>query len=188
MIQIPSQYNNQKTLIIAIATLLAGVVAVTLLVSSYQDMQVALEEQEQQLFIDQKNIRKLKSLRQQVAQQKKQVSQLERALLTGKNQDAVISTMQIRVQSMLTSAGLDPESLRPIASRETGGGAVQSVTLKLRLSGNLDQLLHFLAAIYKAESFYQIEGLTIKPFKKDQLKIYLDLKGYYQPQAPGGTA
>ena len=181
---IPSQYKTPKALIIAMAALLALGVCIALLVSSYQNMQVALEEQEQQLFIDQKNIRKLKSLRRQVGQQKQQVAQFERALLKGQSQDAVISTMQIQVQSMLTSSGLDPESLRPITARETGGSAVQSVALKLRLSGSIEQLTNFLSTIYKADAFFQIEGLTIKPFKKDQLKIYMDLRGYHQPQAP----
>ena len=153
---------------------------VSLLISTYSGMEEQLEELEQQLFVDQKNIRKLPELRVQITSQKHQIQQIEQALVKGRDQDSVISTMQIKVQAMLERSGLEPESLRPVTSRNTTSG-LQSVVLKLRLSGTMAEFTSFLSAIYKHRSFFQIEGLTIKPFRQEELKIYLDLRAYYQP-------
>jgi hypothetical protein len=180
---IPLQYLNQKRLIISGAVLMSLVACLVFGLSRYNDMQVELEDREQALFVNQKNVRKLSSIRQQIKQQKQQVIQFERALLKGQGQDKIISTMQIQVQAMLTSADLEPESLRPVTTRETSGAVIQSAILKLRISGTFEQFNLFLATIYKADTFYQVEGLTIKPFKQDQLKIYMDLRGYYQISA-----
>lgn len=182
--RIPSQYRNQKTLIVGMAIILCLVTGTYALLSTYDSMQVKLEDHEQQLFIDQKNIRKLNGLRKQIKHQTQQLARLDRSLLKGKAQDTIVSTMQIQVQSMLTSAGLEPESLRPVTSRVMGGETIQSVVLKLRLSGTIEQFKTFLTLIYKADAFFHIEGLTIKPFKQDQLKIYMDLRGYYQISTP----
>lgn len=184
---IPSQYRNQKTIIIGVAIFLSFIACVFFLMSIYTSMQVELENQEQQLFMDQKNIRKLNGLRQQIKQQTQQLTHLDRSLIKGKGQDTILSAMQIQVQSMLTSSGLEPEFLRPVTSRESGGNAIQSVVLKLRLSGTIEQFKNFLSAIYKADSFFHIEGLTIKPFKQDQIKIYMDLRGYYQTSSSNSS-
>lgn len=178
---IPSQFRTQKGILLLIAAVMSSVAIVAFTISTYSGMENRLEELEQQLFVDQKNIRKLQGLRLEIRQQKQQISQIEQALFKGRDQDAVISTMQIKVQSILEKAGLEPESLRPVTSRKTSTNSLQSVVLKLRLNGNMNQFTAFLAAIYKQKTFFQIEGLTIKPFKQDQLKIYMDLRAYYQP-------
>ncbi len=186
---IPGQYRNQKTVLLLAAAVLGLVMCVVFLLNTYNAMQVELEELEQQLFVSQKQLGKLSGLQQEIRQQKQQITRFDRAMLKGESQDAILSMMQIQVQSMLAGAGLEPESLRPVASRETGGAAIQPVVLKLRLSGTIEQFKLFIAAIYGADSFFQIEGLNIKPFKLDQLKIYMDLTGYYQiASAAGRTA
>jgi Tfp pilus assembly protein PilO len=178
---IPSQLKTQKGIILLIAAVMSSIAIVALTISAYSGMENRLEELEQQLFADQKNIRKLQGLRFEIRQQKQQISQIEQALFRGRDQDSVISTMQIKVQSILEKTGLEPESLRPVTSRKTSTNSLQSVVLKLRLNGNMNQFTAFLAAIYKHKTFFKIEGLTIKPFKQDQLKIYMDLRAYYHP-------
>ncbi len=177
---IPNKYLSQKALILFTAVLLSIIACAIFLSSTYKAMQVELADQEQQLFTTRKNIRKANTIRPLLKQQNRQLIRLKRALLTGKNQDAVISTMQIKVQSMLATSGLEPESLRPLITREQKDDDIHSTILKLRLNGTIEQFAAFLTTIYKAESFFHIEGLIIKPFKENQLKIYLDLRGYYQ--------
>lgn len=184
---IPGQYRNQKTVLVLGAAVLGLVACIVFLQNTYADMQLELEDLEQQLFVNQKQLGKLSGLQQEIKQQKQQIARFDRAMLKGESQDAILSMMQIQVQSLLTDAGLEPESLRPIGARETGGAAIQPVVLKLRLNGTLEQFKLFIAAIYRADSFFQIEGLNIKPFKLDQLKIYMDLTGYYQVSSASGS-
>lgn len=180
---IPAQFRNQKALLLILAGLLSLIALVAFLVSTYSTMETRLEELDQQLFVDQKNIRKLPGLRLQIKYQKQQIGRIEQALFKGADQDEVLSTMQIKVQAMLKRAGLEPESLRPVTSRKTSANSLQSVVLKLRLNGTMHQFTTFLAAVYKNKTFFQIEGLTIKPFQQDGLKIYMDLRAYYQPSS-----
>ena len=179
MMFIPSQYRNRKSGIIFTVIMLGLIACGFFLFSVYCNMETRFAEQEQQLLLNQKSIASLRNLRSEVRQQKQQIGYFERALFKGKAQDLIISTMQIQVQSMLSASGLEPELLRPVVSRETGG-MIQSVVLKLRLSGTIEQFKSFLTTLYQAYPFFHIEGLTIRAFRDGQLKIYMDLRGYYQ--------
>lgn len=179
---IPNQFRSQKAILLLSAGLLTGIALVILLLSTYNSMTARLDDLEQQIFVDQKNVRKLHGLRLQVKQQKQQIGQIEQALFKGKDQDTVTSEMQIKVQAILQKSGIEPESLRPVSSKAITN-TLPSVVLKLRLSGNMDQFTSFLVAIYRSRAFFHIEGLTIKPFQQDNLKIYMDLRAYYRPSA-----
>ena len=177
---LPSQYKIRKNFLSGIGIVLICIMCIYGSTVKYSAMKVELENIEQQFFLVQKHLNKTSSLRQQTRQQIQQLSHLDSSLLKGKSKDVARSTMQIQVQSMLTSSGLEPESLRPVTARESGNETIHSVLLKLRLSGSIEQFQKFLTTLYKADTFFHIEGLTIKPFKHNQLKIYMDLRSYYQ--------
>ncbi len=179
---IPNQFRSQQALLLLTAGLLTAIALMAFLLSTYNNMVARLDDLEQQIFVDQKNVRKLHGLRFQVKQQKQQIGQIEQALFKDNDQDTVTSEMQIKVQAMLQKSGLEPESLRPVNSRAITN-TLPSVVLKLRLNGDMDQFISFLVAIYRNRSFFHIEGLTIKPFQQDKLKIYMDLRAYYQPSS-----
>jgi hypothetical protein len=176
---IPSQYRNRKAGLVFAAVMAGLLVCGFLLFSLYSRMQVRLAVQEQQLLVSQKSVAGLENLKQHLNLQKQQIHRVERSLFKGKSQDIIVSTMQVQVQSMLSASGLEPELLRPVVPRETGN-KIQSVVLKLRLNGTLEQLKMFLTLLYQADSFFHIENLTIRAFRGDQLRFYMDLRGYYQ--------
>jgi hypothetical protein len=39
--------------------------------------------------------------------------------------------------------------------------------------------MKFLASLYRLNYLFRIENFTLKPFKKTELKVFLELKGFY---------
>jgi hypothetical protein len=55
----------------------------------------------------------------------------------------------------------------------------QEISIKIRLSGTQSQFVDFIAQLYSSDKLFQVESFTLKPYKKTEMKIFIDLKGFY---------
>jgi hypothetical protein len=53
------------------------------------------------------------------------------------------------------------------------------MVVKMRLTGTMTEFLDFMKRLYGDEKFFKVEKVTMRPFRKAGLKIYLEIKGYY---------
>jgi len=114
---------------------------------------------------------------------------LETRLFSGTSEEEIISAMQLNFQALVSTAGLQSESIRPVRQRSGRGAEGEKaakgedlpgeVAIKARLVGTLSQYLELLAALEGSEKFFKIDSFTLSPYKKTGLKIALDLRGYF---------
>jgi hypothetical protein len=179
--QLISSLRTRKSLLILAALLLViNIFRVT--INHFHQKQEAVLEQTAVLEQYRITTRKLVEMRGRVAWLNKQKKELDSYLFTGKSEEKIVSDMQIMLQEQVTKTGLAVESLRPIRRIEKAKDKdidYGEVTIKIRLSGTLNQFVDFLAQLYKSKSLYQVESLTLKPYKNG-LKIFFDVKGYYK--------
>jgi len=114
---------------------------------------------------------------------------LVKILFTGSSEENIISAMQLDIQAMVATAGLEAETIRPLKQknvREAGGAepGFGEVAIKASLNGTLTEYLAFLAELYGSGKFYKIEAVVLSPYKKSDLKISIDLRGYFVITAP----
>jgi Tfp pilus assembly protein PilO len=121
---------------------------------------------------------RLPGLKKRVKQLERKNKQFDKFYFSGSSEEEISSAMQIELQKKVSSAGLEPESIRPIR-RGRKSGSSEEIMIKLRLNGNLDQFLDFLADLYGSKKYFKMESFTIKPAKADKLKIFLEFKGFY---------
>jgi len=148
----------------------------------YQDALDALESK--QALLDQYNIstQSIDLLREKIKQLDERRRHFDGYLFTGTDKADIASAMQLKLQELLGVAGLTPESLRPL-SRSSGkddSKGYGEVVVKIRLTGELDNFMKFLSSLYRLNYLFKIENFTLKPFKKTELKVFLELKGFYR--------
>ncbi len=125
-------------------------------------------------------VEELPNLKKRVGRQKQRAARLEKYLFSGESEEEVSSAMQIVLQEKVTKAGLEPESIRPLVSgKKNLNREFNEITIKIRLAGTLEHFVVFLADLYRLDKLFQIESFTLKPYKKNEMKIFLDLKGFY---------
>lgn len=176
--------------------LLAGVAAVLLVANlgswawDYLDSrQAELEDRMTMLAQYREAVQRLPELEDRVALLARRQQQLESFLFQGENEEKVASTMQIMLQSEVTNAGLEPEFIQPVRAGEGGDRKEHGeIAIKIRMSGALNDLGRFLHSRYLSKQFFRIESVSIKPFRPGELKISLDVRGYYKIGAEGGKA
>lgn len=111
--------------------------------------------------------------------------QVGQYFFTGEDDNKLSSAMQLRVQALVAKAGLQAESIRPTMRKtdlkqDKGGGSVLGeVMIKVRLAGTIHEFMDFLATLYRGKEFFEIESVSLKPYRKTGLKIFIELKGYY---------
>lgn len=131
---------------------------------------------------------KMPQLKSQMQSLTAEREKLEKILFTGSSEENIISTMQLDLQALVATAGLEAETIRPIKqknAREVGGeSGLGEVAIKASLNGTLAECLALLAELYGSGKFYKIEALTLSPYKKNDLKILIDLRGYFVITAP----
>ena len=177
---ISSLRTRKSLLILAVLLLLINILRVT--TNHFNQKQEAILEQTAMLAQYHIATRKLVEMRGRVAWLNKQKKEMDSYLFAGKSEEKIVSDMQITLQEQVTKAGLAVESLRPIRRADRAKAKdidYGEVTIKIRLSGTLNQFVDFLAQLYKSKSLYQVESLTLKPYKNG-LKIFFDVKGYYK--------
>ncbi len=176
--------------------LLAWVAAVLLVANlgswawDYLDSrQAELEDRMTMLAQYREAVQRLPELEDRVALLARRQQQLESFLFQGENEEKVASAMQIMLQSEVTNAGLEPEFIQPVRAGEGGDRKEHGeIAIKIRMSGALNDLGRFLHSRYLSKQFFRIESVSIKPFRPGELKISLDVRGYYKIGAEGGKA
>lgn len=159
---------------------------------AYQADQADLASRQASLARYQKLTGKFPELQDQLQRLTAERERLGGILFTGSSEENIISAMQLDLQALVTTAGLEAETIRPIKQKnaqslggETGLG---EVAIKVSLNGTLAECLSFLAELYGSGKFYKVEAVTLSPYKKTDLKILIDLRGYFITTAPGGAA
>lgn len=170
---------DRKTVVVALAALLLAGGLLRFCLGFYHEKTLAIEAREATLFAQEKSSRQLAGLKREMALLEREVKQAESFLFHGATVDTITSTMQIRLQAMITEAGLEPESLRPLGGAGNDG-MINTISIKMRLNGSLENFAAFLAALYRDEHFFFVEDCTLKPDKMKGLKIFLDLKAFYR--------
>jgi len=175
--------------------LLLGVVGLLVLVKlgfwlqeAYQASQAELESRKAALLRTQKLTAKIPELRGQLQHLEGEKERLGKYLFAGANEENIISAMQLDLQALVATAGLEVETIRPLKQRnaqESGGESVLGeVAIKASLNGTLAGYQTLLAELYRSPKIYKIESVTLSPFKKAELKILIDLRGYFMLAAP----
>jgi len=172
---------------LAVVLLLANLVRMG--ANYYTDRQDQVESQLLLLQQEQHSLARLEELRNSVAVLQARKEQLDRYFFKGESEERIASAMQIILQEKLAKANLAPESLRPLLR---GGGDkgkeknIHDITIKLRLAGDIGGFLEFIAELYRSEQLFVIDNFIVKPDRNSQLKILMDLKGFYQLTGPAG--
>jgi Tfp pilus assembly protein PilO len=180
-----NRFDKRTILFTAVAVLLL-LNLVRLAAGYYKDQCREVESQEALLAQYQATAAKLPELKTNVNRLERRASFLENYLFTGKSVDEISSAMQIMLQKMVTDAGLEPESIRPITQGKKGQTSkYESLEIKIRLSGTMPEFVDFLGRFYRGKKLFVIESFTIKPYKKTQLKLFFDIKGFYAIKAGG---
>lgn len=171
---------DRKILLFVIAGLLLAVNLFRLAANTYSNQVEEVEARKNLLAQYQSTVNKLPNLKKKVARLEQRATSLERYLFRGSSEEAVSSAMQILLQEMVTKAELEPESIRPMMSgTRTVARDYYEIAIKIRLGGTLNQFMDFMVQLYRSDKLFQIESFTIKPYKKTEMKIFLDVKGYY---------
>ena len=174
--------------------LLAGAAAVLLVLNlgswamGYLDArQEELADRMEMLAQYREAVQRLPEIEDRVAVLSRQQQQLESFLFQGENEEKIASAMQIMLQSEVSNAGLEPEFIQPMRAGEGGDRKEHGeIAIKMRMSGALNDLGRFLHSRYASKQFFRIESLSIKPFRPGELKISLDVRGYYKIGKEGG--
>lgn len=169
--------------------LLLGLVGLLLLVKlglnmqdSYKTAQDDLEKRQASLTRYQKLTGKIPELKSQLQRLTAERERLDKILFTGSSEENIISAMQLDLQALVTTAGLEAETIRPVKQKnaqEGGEPGLGEVAIKATMNGTLASYQAFLAELYRSDRFYKVEAVTISPYKKSDLKILIDLRGYF---------
>lgn len=184
---------RSRTGLIIIAGVLAALNIGRLGVEKYHAILNGIDSKQALLGQYQMTTRNLDTLRKEIKQLEVRRRNFDAHLFTGESRNEITSAMQIKLQGILGAAGLNPESLRPTNMRRKGDEhkAYGEVVINISLTGKLDNLLKFFSELYKFNYFFKIENFSLRPFKNDELRVFLGLKGFYRLTSPpqeGGTA
>ena len=177
---IVSRYGKRQLLIAAVILLLVLNV-LKLGYGFYKNQQEELAQNMDLLAKYQKSTAKIETLRRRTQLLEQQSKQMEAYLFTGGSEEEIASAIQIMLQDFVVKSGLEPESLRPTTSGNLDRGQKQGeISVKMRLAGTSQNFIEFLSSLYRSKHLFKIESFTLKPYKKTELKIFLDLNGYYK--------
>lgn len=168
--------------------LLGGIAALLLLLNlgrlglDYLDSrQAELTDRMAMLTQYREAVQRLPELEDRVVLLSRRQQRLESFLFQGESEEKIASAMQIMLQTEVSNAGLEPEFIQPVRAGEGGDRKEHGeIGIKIRMSGALNDLGVFLHSRYASKQFFRIESLTIKPFKPGELKISMDVRGYYK--------
>ncbi|HFQ81183.1 MAG TPA: hypothetical protein ENK33_07415 [Desulfobacterales bacterium] len=182
--QILSQLRSRNGLI-AIAVLLAVLNIGRLAISRYDDIMTGIQTKRALLDQYRTTTGNLDKLKKKLKELEGRQRQFDARLFTGNSAGEITSVMQIKLQDILHQAGLSPESLRPsYRSIQDKNKIYGEVLVKIRLTGRLDNIVKFLALVYKSNYFLKIDNFTFKAFRNDQLKVFIAIKGFYRLAKP----
>ncbi len=177
-----SQFQS-RTLLIGFAALLFAINLGRLGINLYYDKLGEALDKVKMLSQYQEQAEELTQLKSKVAALDRQQKQLDRYFLAGKSEEDISSALQIALQEMVVKSGLEPEFIRPTRSGGISPAQAEKlneITVNLRVGGTIDKFMAFVRDLYKSASYFKIESLSIKPFKDDELKIVMEVKGFYK--------
>ncbi|MBA3015953.1 MAG: type 4a pilus biogenesis protein PilO [Proteobacteria bacterium] len=178
--------RNGLLVIVGVLLLMNGV---RLINGKYIEVLHGVESKQALLGQYRMSTKDIEAVRTRVQQLSTRKQQFELQLFQGASARDVTSAMQIKLQEVLARVGLTPESLSPITKGGKGSDLPYGeVTLKVRLGGTLDSFVRFLSELYRMDRLFKVDNFTVKPFKKEELKIFLELKGYYRLDEPSPPA
>ncbi len=174
-------YARSRTGMLVIVGALVVLNIGRLATDKYQDHLQAIDSKHALLGQYRISTANIEELRNRITKLEAAKNQFESHLFTGNSRKEISSAMQIRIQEVLDRSGLNPESLRPI-TKSSKNEELQygEIVIKIRLTGKLDNLLQFFSGLYKMKYLFKIDNFTLKPFKKTDLKVFLELKGFYR--------
>jgi hypothetical protein len=190
MISLPRILHRigSRGLLLALVGLLLLVKLGLNLRDAYKTAYSDLESRQASLVRYQKLAGKAPELKDQLQRLTAEREKLMQVLFTGSSDENIISAMQLDLQALVTTAGLETETIRPVKQKtvqEGGDGkGLGEVAIKASLNGTLAGYQAFLAELYRSGRFYKIEAVTLSPYKKSDLKILIDLRGYFVTTAP----
>lgn len=176
---------ERKTLLIAGAVVLLLLNMGRIASNSFETRQTELESKIARLEQYKKISGRGGELDKKLERLLKQKGQAEKHFFTGETDDKIASAMQLRIQSLVSRAGMQSESIRPIRQTKESKGkenepaVLGEVLIKARLVGSISSFMDFLASLYKGNEFFKVENFTMKPYRKSGLKIFIELRGYY---------
>lgn len=174
--------RNGLLVIVGALVLLNGV---RLINGKYADILQAVESKQSLLGQYRMSTKDIESVRAKTQLLENRKKQFETHLFWGETEKDVTSAMQIKLQEVLGRVGMNPESLSPLTKGgKDEGKPYGEVIIKIRLGGTFENFIKFLAELYKMEYLFRIENVTVKPLKKDEVKVFLELKGYYRLNDP----
>ena len=177
---------RQRTWLLGLAALLLCLKLGSVALDSYREREAMLETRRATLLQYRQLTANAEELRGRLKRLQASREKLSTHLFRGASEEEVISAMQLNLQALVSAAGLQSESIRPMQQRGGRGGEEEKgenlpgeVAIKTRLVGTLSEYLELLAALERSEKFFKIESFSLSPYKKAGLKIALDLRGYY---------
>ncbi len=177
---------QRRSLLVAAAVLLIIVNLGVWVNDTYDIRQQEVESKAAQLGQYQLVIGKGKAVDERLQQLLVLEKQAGQYFFTGEDDNKISSAMQLRVQALVAKAGLQAESIRPTMrksdlkqDKEGEGAVLGEVLIKVRLAGTIDEFLDFLAELYRGKEFFEIESISLTPYRNTGLKIFIELKGYY---------
>lgn len=178
--QILGQYQR-RTLLIALAVILLLLNGGRMAVTYYNESQHAIADKILLLAQHRASVQTLDQLQARVEILRRQQQRLNRYFVPGKSEEEILSTIQIKLQEMVSRAAMNPEFIRPV---RRGGGAKNDdfgeISVNVRMSGTLNNFTVFLKNLYMSQYFFKIESFAIKPFKQDMVQIVLEVKGFHK--------
>lgn len=182
---------DRRHLLVGVATVLLVANLGRLAFGYFDSRQEELEERMDMLAQYREAVQRLPEIEERATLLVNRQQQLESFLFHGENEEKITSAMQIMLQSEVSNAGLEPEFIQPVRKGE-GGAADRKehgeIVIKIRMSGGLNDFGKFLRNRYAGKQFLRLESLSIKPFRPGELKISLDVRGYYKIAPGGGKA
>lgn len=174
--------RNGLLVIVGVLLLMNGV---RLINDKYAEAVQSVESKQALLGQYRMSTKDIEAVRTRVQQLSARQQQFESQLFQGASVRDVTSAMQIKLQEVLARVGLTPESLSPVTKGGKGSDLPYGeVVIKVRLGGNLAGFMKFLSELYRMDRLFKVDNFTVKPFKKEELKIFLELKGYYRLDEP----
>jgi len=175
---------NPRRVLIGIALVLLLVNLYSWLGGHYRTMKVDVDSKVALLESYQRQKGRLVDLSEREAKLRNMAGDLKKRLFAGAGESEVASAMQIKLQSMVKTSGIESESIRPVAApvKDKGGKAERIIPLvvKMRLTGTMPEFLTFMKLLYGDETPFRIKVMTVRSYRKAGVKIFLELRGYYQ--------
>jgi hypothetical protein len=177
---------RRRTWLLGLAALLLLAKLGSMTLDNYQERVAALETRQATLQQYRNLTANVEELRSRLKRLQASRQRLMTHLFRGTSEEEIISAMQLNLQALVATAGLQSEAIRPVQQRsgrgaegEKAGNHPGEVAIKARLAGTLSEFLGLLVALERSEKFFKIESFSLSPYKKAGLKIALDLRGYF---------